>query len=115
MFIDAFRIMGRNENFSYHGKKALFEYLEQYEEDTGEEIEFDVIALCCDFSEYPSALECATEYGYEADKDATDEEKEEAALEWLRDRTTVIEAEGHDYSNGITNAPRVSSVIVQQF
>ena len=25
--------------------------LEQYEEDTGEELELDVIALCCDFAE----------------------------------------------------------------
>ena len=39
-------------NFSYDGKKALFKYLEEFEEDTGEKIEFDYIVLCCDYSEY---------------------------------------------------------------
>ena len=29
----------------------MFDYLEQYEEDTGEELKLDVIALCCDFAE----------------------------------------------------------------
>ena len=50
-FRDAFRAFDRMENFSYEGMQALFDYLEQLEEDTGEEIELDVIALCCDYSE----------------------------------------------------------------
>jgi len=50
-FSDAFREYNRNENFSYEGKRALFDYLEQYEEDCGVEIELDVVALCCDFTE----------------------------------------------------------------
>lgn len=36
IFIDRFKAMGRADNFSYAGLKALFEYLEQYENDTGE-------------------------------------------------------------------------------
>ena len=39
-------------NFSYDGKKALFDYLEEYEESTGEQIEFDMVAICCEYSEY---------------------------------------------------------------
>ena len=50
-FRAAFRKCDRMENFSYEGQQALFDYIEQIEEDTGEEIELDVIALCCDFSE----------------------------------------------------------------
>ena len=42
----------RPENFSREGLGVLFEYLEGYEEDTGEKIEFDCIAICCDFAEY---------------------------------------------------------------
>ena len=38
-------------NFTYEGQEVLFDYLESYEEDCGEEIELDVIALCCDYSE----------------------------------------------------------------
>lgn len=50
-FTDAFRNAGRKDQFSYEGLKALYEYLEQYEEDSQEEIELDVIALCCEYSE----------------------------------------------------------------
>ena len=77
--------------WSYAGARALVEYLENLERDTGE-IEFDRVALRCDFSEYESAREAAEEYGWEPDEDA--EEAEEAAREWLNDRTTVIEFSG---------------------
>ena len=50
-FRNAFRDMGRGEQFSYEGLTILFDALEQYEVDTGEDMELDVIALCCDFSE----------------------------------------------------------------
>ena len=51
------------DNFSYDGLKALFEYLEEYEEGTGEEVELDVIALCCDYTEYDSLKEYNDDYG----------------------------------------------------
>jgi hypothetical protein len=118
-FMDAFRGSDTyKNNFSYHGLKALYEHLDQLSEDTGEDIELDVVAICCDYSEYDSALECATEYGYKDldDENIADEDAQEAdALEWLRDRTQVIEVEGHDYSKGITDAPIVRSVIIQSF
>ena len=47
----AFRDMGRIEQFTYDGLDALFDWLEEYEESTGERVELDVIALCCDFSQ----------------------------------------------------------------
>ena len=50
-FRDAFYRMNRKTNFSYEGLEILFEYLEELEEGTDQEIELDVIALCCDFSE----------------------------------------------------------------
>jgi hypothetical protein len=40
--------------FSYEGATALFEYFEQYEQDTGEEMEFDPVAFRCSFDEYES-------------------------------------------------------------
>jgi hypothetical protein len=43
--------MGRGDNFSYEGLRALFDYLEQYEEETNTPIELDVIALCCEYNE----------------------------------------------------------------
>lgn len=93
-FCDSFSDAYKN-NFSYDGKRALFDYLEQYEEDSGEEIEIDTVALCCGFSEHSSALEAAKEYSdFEESfsKDYEDEENlEEQALEYLREHTLVIE------------------------
>jgi len=53
------------DNFSYEGLQALFNYFEDYEDQTGEEIELDVIAICCDFTEYESLEEFQGEYGEE--------------------------------------------------
>lgn len=50
-FRQAFNDMGRGEQFSYDGLEILFDYLEQLGEDIGEEIELDVIALCCEYAE----------------------------------------------------------------
>jgi hypothetical protein len=38
-------------NFSYWAKRELFNYLEDYEDSTGERVELDVVALCCDYYE----------------------------------------------------------------
>lgn len=55
LFCDSFVKMNRDNIFSYAAKRALFDYLEEYEDDCGEKIELDVIALCCDFTEYSLA------------------------------------------------------------
>jgi hypothetical protein len=94
-------VADKDGGWSYAGARALVEYLENLEDDTGEEIEFDRVALRCDFSEYESALEAAKECGWKPDEDADSEDTEKAALEWLNDRTTVISFNG--------------GVIVQQF
>lgn len=61
-FQDAFQIMGRGDQFSYEALRALFDYLEQLEEDMGEQIELDVIALCCEYSEIEEDEEQYKEY-----------------------------------------------------
>ena len=50
-FREAFRLAGRSDQFSYEGLEVLFDYLEEYSESTGEPVELDVVALCCDYSE----------------------------------------------------------------
>ena len=102
MFADAFRRMGRENQFSREALEALFNYLEDYEQDTGEDLELDVIALCCEFTEYTTAVEAASDYGFTTELEAEDYEdaesyedaKEDEALEWLRDRTIVISFDG---------------------
>lgn len=112
MFIDAFKSWDTyKDNFSYYGLIALYEFLTDLEDDTGEELELDVVAICCDYSEYDSAWDAMKEYqpedmpaeGEEGDDLVEVQEKnEKAAREWLEDRTTVIDVEG-------------GGVIIQQF
>ena len=52
-FFEAFDKHGRANQFK-HTLPQLFDYLEEYEADTGEELELDVIAICCDFTEWSS-------------------------------------------------------------
>ena len=54
-FTAAFHNANRANNFSHAGLEALYDYLTELERDTGEECELDVIALCCDFTEYSVA------------------------------------------------------------
>ena len=50
-FVDGFtKLEFRKDQFSYDGLKLIFDYLESFEED-GEEIEFDPIGICSDFTE----------------------------------------------------------------
>lgn len=104
MFADAFRRMGRENQFSREALEALFEYIENYEEDTGIRVELDVIGLCCEFTEYENAITAAADYGFTSELEADEynspedfeEAKESEAREWLEDRTIVI-----DFDNGL--------------
>ena len=74
----------RPDNFTWSGLSALFDYLEEYEDDTGFKIEFDPIGICCEFSEFRDFKEIQKAY---SSLDLED-------LEHLADYTTVIE---HEY------------------
>jgi hypothetical protein len=71
-FRDAFRRMERTNQFSYEGLELIFDYIESYEQDTGEQIELDVIALCCEWSEdTPEDIAAA----YDIDIEGKDEDE----------------------------------------
>lgn len=88
-FLEAFRNMRPNQ-FTYYGLKALFTYLEELEADIGEEIEFDVIGLCCEYREL-TLKDINREYT-EFYADEPLETLEEAA-DMLRQHTQVIEVD----------------------
>ena len=100
-FRDAFRDYGRTDNFKYESLTALFEYLEQLSDDLDQPIELDVIALCCEFSEI-YLQDVVALYGLEEYDHIKDDN--EAVLEWLQERTQVIEV---DLDEGL--------VIIQDF
>ena len=98
-----------NANWSWNGAKALAEYLEQLEEDTGEEMELDVCAIRCDFSEYESLEAWASDYfrdhvdavdklgltlGMDGSIDEESEEIDDLIRSYIRDKGTLIEFDG---------------------
>ena len=54
-FMEAFKDMNRMDNFSPEALRKLFAFFEELGDATGEPMELDVIAICCDFSEEPLA------------------------------------------------------------
>jgi len=98
-FIDGFMAI-RKDNFSYEGLRALYDYLTQLEDDLGEELDFDIIAFCCDYSEYESVEEYLKDYNTDIDKEdyvnKDDDDLEgyyQAVKDEIRDKTTLIEIE----------------------
>ena len=93
-FLDAFR--GANgwsdtykNNFSYYALIALFKYLESFEDDTGEKLEFDRVSIASDYNEYDSIKEFQSDYGM----------PEVETLEAIREYTTVIRIDDPDRDN----------------
>ena len=90
-FCDEFLDADRNENFTYDGKRVLFDYLEALEDDGGTPVEFDVIALCCDYSEETPA-DIAANYSIDlsdCDDDDADEIRQ-TVLDYLQENTSVV-------------------------
>jgi hypothetical protein len=97
-FVDA----DRKDQFSYEALGLLFAYFEELEEGMGEEVELDVIAICCDYTEdtvtdiannYRIDLsECedgictASAHGLEQVEDA----KRDVVRDYLSDNTVLI-------------------------
>jgi len=78
-FAESFYRMKRY-NFSYEGLEALFNYFEDLEDSLEIEIEFDVIGICCNYTEYENLDEFK--------KDFTDEKFID--LESIQNETNVI-------------------------
>ena len=73
-FRTAFHQCGRGNQFSYEALGLIFDYIEEFEDSTGEQVELDVIAICCEWSE-DSPENIADQYGIEVD-DPEDLEQE---------------------------------------
>jgi len=88
-FADAFKKI-RPDNFSYKGLKALYDDLIIYEESSGDPIELDVIALCCDYSEYESLEDFQEDYG--DDYESIDEIGDATTVIMIDDTSFIIQA-----------------------
>jgi uncharacterized protein YaiE (UPF0345 family) len=96
----------KSAGWSYAGARALVEYLEELEEGTGEEMEFDCVAIRCDFSEHSDLKDWLTSYygehfdvamksaGIDLDGDEDDEEIDDWIRSHIQDHGQLIEFEG---------------------
>ena len=89
-FRDQFAQCGRKDQFSYEALGLLFDYLEEIDPD----MELDVIAICCDYSE-ESAADIARNYSIDmndADPEADDYEDQCRAIarDYLQDEGALI-------------------------
>jgi len=85
-FRDAFHRAGRKNQFTHEALGILFDYMEEVESDTGDEIELDVIGICCEYSE-GSPSDVAESYGIEA---GDDEEELSAVIAYLEEEGAYI-------------------------
>lgn len=86
-----------DHQFSYAAAGELADYYEQLEDDIGEEIELDPVAIACDWDEYGDAEELVEAYGYVLNDDweeEEDSEKVDAVVDYLRENTDVLEFSG---------------------
>ena len=88
-FIDAFKRFDRYDQFGYSALRVIFDYLEEYEESTGEELELDVIAICCDYN-VDTPLSIAENYGIEIDINENDDEITQQVKDFLESSTIML-------------------------
>ena len=92
-FRDAFRALGRENQFSHQAFDLLFDYLEECDPD----MDLDCIAICCAYSE-DTVENIAGNYDIELtdiDTEGMDDEEIKAAklenvLEYLNNHTSVV-------------------------
>jgi hypothetical protein len=88
-FVDAFNNAGRQGQFSYEALEAIFGYIEDYEQDSGEEIELDVIALCREWTE-STISDLINDYDIDWADCENDEEILDNVMTYLECETTAI-------------------------
>ena len=91
MFHKEFIAFNREDNFTREGREALYSYFTETDEEAEEEIELDVIAICCEYTEYDSFKELQGDYS------------DIKSRKELEERTYVIPVEG------------TNRLIIQQF
>ena len=73
-FADMFKQSSRANQFSYEALETIYEYLEDYSRDTGENVELDVVAICCEWYEM-TWQEVAMSYGVDLSQCTDDDER----------------------------------------
>ena len=91
----AYELSSNKDNgFSYEGAKALYNHLEDF----GEDIEFDAVALRCDYSEY-SEKELIQSYNHLVDREegVSDSDYFEELRDEIEQNTTLLVVNNNTY------------------
>lgn len=83
-FSQAFANKDRNDKFSVEGQRALFDYFEEVDEN----MELDVIAICCEYSE-DTYGDVAENYSLALNGE-DDDEIRELVIDFLSNHTSVV-------------------------
>lgn len=94
-FVDAFRRYDRYDQFGYDALRIIFDYLEEYEDSTGEEVELDVIGICCDYS-VNSPDDIAQNYSIDIE-DMDEDKIADTVREYLEENTTILGETGGQF------------------
>ena len=93
--------MNRGECFGYNGWCAIGDYLENLSDDLGEDIEIDIIAICCDYGMAESAGDFANQYQGFMDEidperwgEMTEQEKLDIVAEYIGDNGSLVICRG---------------------
>jgi hypothetical protein len=84
-FRDQFHQRGRGDQFSYDALGLLFDYLD----DCGSDIELDVVAICCEFTENVP-LEIAKDYSLYIDDSMSEGDIRNLVEEFLNNETSIV-------------------------
>lgn len=95
MFTDQFVNMGRADQFSYEALEYLFDHYNEIEDATGQHVECDVIAICCEWLQV-TIDEAADMIGEQYNSNDWDskEEWEEFIIGALEYETTIHQLDG---------------------
>ena len=73
-FVQLFKESSRKDQFSAEALEAIFNYLDTYSEETGENVEFDIVGICCDWAEM-TWQEIALSYDVDLSQCTDDDER----------------------------------------
>ena len=89
--------MDRGHNFGHNGWRAIGDYLEGMSEDTGKDVEVDIVAICCEYSSADDVEDFYEQLGLEMGFNDREEwdclgtgEKLEAVQDYLQENTSLL-------------------------
>jgi hypothetical protein len=89
-FFNAFNNSSRKDQFSNEALEAIFEYMEEYSDSTGENVEFDIVGICCEWSEM-TWQDVAMSYGVDLSHCDDDDERIGEVEDYLSRNTQYCE------------------------